>query len=178
MLDQIRRDIQGRLDQLLTDADKLRRALAALGSRNGQSATADPVPASGPRAPRRAGANMGTSAVRAERATARPAAKSRDAAKARPAKSVAAGTSSSAPRTAPGATRAAVLAALANGGAMTAGDVAAATGLGRPTVSTTLSRLAKTGDVSKVARGYQLSSPTSNGTGSPTGASTRARRSA
>jgi DNA-binding IclR family transcriptional regulator len=39
---------------------------------------------------------------------------------------------------------------------MTAGDVAAATGLGRGTVSTTLSKLAKTGEVQKAERGYQL----------------------
>ena len=40
--------------------------------------------------------------------------------------------------------------------ARTAGEVAAATGLARGTVSTTLSKLAKTGEVVKVARGYQL----------------------
>lgn len=55
-----------------------------------------------------------------------------------------------------GATRNAVLAALANGDAMTAGEVATATGLGRASVSTTLSRLAKTGEVSKAERGYRL----------------------
>ncbi len=40
---------------------------------------------------------------------------------------------------APGATKAAVLAALKDGSAMTAGEIAVATGLGRATVSTTLS---------------------------------------
>ena len=39
---------------------------------------------------------------------------------------------------------------------MTAGEVAAATGLGRGPLSTTLSKLAKTGEVQKAARGYQL----------------------
>ena len=39
---------------------------------------------------------------------------------------------------------------------MTAGEVATATGLGRETVSTTLSKLAKSGEVTKAARGYQL----------------------
>lgn len=39
---------------------------------------------------------------------------------------------------------------------MTAGQVAEATGLARGTVSTTLSKLAKTGVVAKAARGYQL----------------------
>jgi CRP-like cAMP-binding protein len=42
---------------------------------------------------------------------------------------------------------------------MTAGDVATATGLGRATVSTTLSKLAKTGEVSKAQRGYRIAEP-------------------
>jgi DNA-binding IclR family transcriptional regulator len=49
-----------------------------------------------------------------------------------------------------------VLAALAGGEAMTAGQVADKTGLARPTVSTTLSKLAKTGEVQKAERGYRL----------------------
>jgi DNA-binding IscR family transcriptional regulator len=61
-------------------------------------------------------------------------------------------------RTAPGATKASVLAALAGGEAMTAGQVATKAGLARPTVSTTLSKLAKTGEVTKAERGYRLSS--------------------
>jgi len=48
-----------------------------------------------------------------------------------------------------------VLSALSDGRAMTAGEVAAATGLGRATVSTTLSKLAKTGEVAKADRGYR-----------------------
>ena len=59
-------------------------------------------------------------------------------------------------RTASGATKSAVLAALASGDAMTAGEVANATGLGRASVSTTLSKLSKTGEVTKAARGYQI----------------------
>jgi len=59
-------------------------------------------------------------------------------------------------RTARGATRASVLAALAGGEAMTAGQVAAETGLARATASTTLSNLAKSGGVQKAARGYRL----------------------
>jgi CRP-like cAMP-binding protein len=39
---------------------------------------------------------------------------------------------------------------------MTAGEVAAATGLARGTVSTTLSKLAKSGEVLKAERGYRL----------------------
>ena len=42
---------------------------------------------------------------------------------------------------------------------MTAGEVAAATGLARATVSTTLTKLAKTGEVLKAQRGYQLPKP-------------------
>jgi DNA-binding IclR family transcriptional regulator len=49
-----------------------------------------------------------------------------------------------------------VLAALAGGEAMTAGEVAAKAGLARGTVSTTLSKLAKSGEVQKADRGYQL----------------------
>ena len=49
-----------------------------------------------------------------------------------------------------------MLAALAGGDAMTAGQVATKAGLARPTVSTTLSKLAKTGEVQKAARGYRL----------------------
>jgi DNA-binding MarR family transcriptional regulator len=61
-------------------------------------------------------------------------------------------------RTAPGATRASVLAALAGGEAMTASQVATKAGLARPTVSTTLSKLAQTGEVQKAQRGYRLAS--------------------
>jgi DNA-binding IclR family transcriptional regulator len=54
-----------------------------------------------------------------------------------------------------------VLAALSSDQALTAGEVAKATGLGRPTVSTTLSKLSKTGEVVKADRGYRL--PGTNG---------------
>lgn len=59
-------------------------------------------------------------------------------------------------RTARGATTASVLAALAEGDALTAGQVASKAGLARPTVSTTLSKLTKTGHVQKADRGYRL----------------------
>ncbi len=67
---------------------------------------------------------------------------------------------SRAARAAPGATKSAILAALATDSAMTAGEIATATGLERATVSTTLSRLAKTGEVTKAPRGYQITKPT------------------
>jgi DNA-binding IscR family transcriptional regulator len=61
-------------------------------------------------------------------------------------------------RTAHGATKASVLAALGGGEAMTASQVATKAGLARPTVSTTLSKLAKSGEVQKAQRGYRLGS--------------------
>ena len=125
MIDQIRRDIQTRLDQLLAEADKLRHALTALGSSDG-AAPSEPSPA--------------------KRSAAKPAAR-----RARPS-----ARSGSAGRAASGATKSAVLEALSSGNAMTASDVAKATGLGRASVSTTLSKLAKAGEVTKAARGYEL----------------------
>jgi DNA-binding MarR family transcriptional regulator len=88
-------------------------------------------------------------------ATAKPTASATGAARTR--RSVVS-TSVTGSRTAPGATRASVLAALAGGGAMTASQVATKAGLARPTVSTTLSKLAKTGEVQKAERGYRLTS--------------------
>lgn len=55
-----------------------------------------------------------------------------------------------------GATKTVVLEALAENGAMTAVEVALATGINRATVSSTLSRLAKAGEITKAERGYQL----------------------
>jgi DNA-binding IclR family transcriptional regulator len=52
--------------------------------------------------------------------------------------------------------KASVLAALAGGKAMTASQVATKAKLEWPTVSTTLSTLAKTGEVQKAERGYRL----------------------
>lgn len=66
-------------------------------------------------------------------------------------------------RTGRGATTASVLAALAGGEAMTASQVAESTGLGRASVSTTLSKLARAGDVKKANRGYQLADGAASG---------------
>ena len=54
-----------------------------------------------------------------------------------------------------GQTRAKVLEALKDG-PKTAGDIAAATGVPRGSASTTLSKLAKSGEVVKAERGYKL----------------------
>jgi CRP-like cAMP-binding protein len=123
LIESIRKQIEERLEQLLAEAEKLRRALAALDPRGGSpppSSTPTPQPRPAPTRQRR------TQTRRTRR------------------------------RTAPGATKARVLGALSGGKAMTAGEVAAATGLARPTVSTTLSKLAKSGDVLKAERGYRL----------------------
>jgi DNA-binding IclR family transcriptional regulator len=60
-----------------------------------------------------------------------------------------------------------VLAALtdASGRPMTAGEVASATGLGRASVSTTLSKLARSGEVTKAARGYSVGGGSGSGGG-------------
>lgn len=140
MIDRIRQEIQERLEQLLAEAERLRAALVALDprerpkpqrrARSTSTRKTSSAPASAPASP---------APAKATRAAARPAA-----------------AKSSNSRTAPGATKSSVLAALKKGGAMTAGEVATATGLGRGTVSTTLSKLAKSGVVVKADRGYRL----------------------
>jgi len=140
LIDRLRKEIQERLAQLLIEAEKLRDALAALNplGRSSPQQPKAPAPARATAARKRAGRPTGS---------ARPA--SRGAPRAR-----ASG--------APGQTKRAVLAALTDGNAMTAGEISAATGLARPTVSTTLSRLATTGEVIKAERGYRLPPPSSS----------------
>jgi len=152
VLDEIRRDMESRLAGMLDEAERLRAALAALGgpvsNRRGGSAsgrgnsarstsTRANARASSPRAarPRKAGA------TRQSRDSASPAGRRGNRNGAPPARST--------------GTKGAVLAALASGEAMTASQVAEATGLGRASVSTTLSKLAKSGEVRKAARGYE-----------------------
>jgi DNA-binding transcriptional ArsR family regulator len=136
VIDRLRRQIQHRLDQLVGEADRLREALAALDPRSPAK------PASKPPARKTAAS-----------ATSKPKAAATKRTPVRRATQAAAG---SARRTAPGATKASVLAALAGGEAMTAGQVADKTGLARATVSTTLSKLAKNGEVQKAERGYRI----------------------
>ena len=118
LIDRIRKDIQDRLDAVLSEADKLRKALQALDPRGGSS----PAPTRG--------TPPSASTARRSRSTSR--------------------------RTPPGATKRRVIQALSDGSAKTAGEVAATTGITRGTVSTTLSKLAKTGEVVKAERGYRL----------------------
>jgi DNA-binding transcriptional ArsR family regulator len=140
VIDRLREQIQQRLDQLASEGDRLRKALAALDPRS--SRTPARKPPARPRAQ-----------------TTKPSA---PATKRAPARRNSTAATRATRRTAPGATKAAVLAALAGGDAMTAGEVAAKSGLARGTVSTTLSKLAKSGEVEKAERGYRLASATSS----------------
>lgn len=136
MIDLLRKQIQERLDQLVGEADRLRKALAAL----------DPRSTTTPRAKASAHARTRTAT---RKTTSSPGRSS-------PARRTRLPATRSPRRTAPGQTKAAVLAALAGGEAMTAGEVATKAGLARGTVSTTLSKLSKTGEVQKADRGYRL----------------------
>ena len=138
MIDRLREQIQERLDQLLGEADRLRKALAALDPRPSKPPARKP-PARNTAAATETKPAASTTKRTAARRASRPAARSPR-------------------RTAPGATKASVLAALDGGEPMTAGQVADKTGLARPTVSTTLSKLAKRGEVEKAERGYRLPS--------------------
>ena len=135
MIDRLREQIQQRLDQVISEVERLRNALAAL----------DPRSSSAPTRRTSAGSRTRT-------ATVAPQARATKPSPARPTSPA----SRSARRTAPGATKAAVLAALDGANGLTAGQVAEKTGLGRATVSTTLSKLAKSGEVQKAQRGYRL----------------------
>jgi DNA-binding transcriptional ArsR family regulator len=162
MIDRIRQDIQDRLDQLLAEADRLRQALSALG---GERAGATP------RATRSSSgrSSSSSSSGSGSRSRSASATRSRRADGAAPrARSGRSAEGSS--RAASGGTKNAVLKALADSGgqALTASEVAAATGLGRASVSTTLSKLARAGDVHKAQRGYRLggaSAASGNGAG-------------
>jgi hypothetical protein len=142
LIDRIRHDIQQRLDQLLAEADKLRHALAALDPRERYGSK--PNPTSPPPAANQAAKTPDAPKQPPTRSRTRTARRTNGAA--------------ASSRTAPGETKAKVLAALSSSEASTAGEVAKATGLGRPTVSTTLSRLSKSGEVVKADRGYRLPS--------------------
>ena len=139
----IRHNIQKRFEQLVAEAKKRRRTLAPLDPRE----------------------NLKRKSTR--KLTPRPADGSAPAARSTPEPRAAApgkrapssGEASPRARTAPGATKAKVLGALSTDCAMTAGDIAQATGLARGTVSSTLSKLAKTGEINKAERGYRLPAP-------------------
>jgi len=150
LIDRIRHDIQERLDQLLAEVEKLRHALAELDPRERRASDSKRVRST-------------PKPARSKPADERPA-RTVDSPKSTSASGRASAVSgangSATTRTPPGGTRAKVLAALSSGMALTAADVAKVTGLARPTVSTTLSRLTKSGAVAKADRGYRLPSTT------------------
>jgi CRP-like cAMP-binding protein len=146
VIDRLREQIQERLEQLAGEADRLRKALAALDPRSSQSPARTPAARKPPaRKPSVAKPTEATATTPVASVTKRTATQETS----QPA-------DPSTRRTAPGATKTTVLAALADGEAMTAGEVATKAGLGRGTVSTTLSKLAKSGEVQKAERGYRL----------------------
>jgi DNA-binding transcriptional ArsR family regulator len=145
VIDRLREQIQERLDQLAGEAARLRKALAALDPRSSE-APARQQPARKPAQPTKPA--MSATKRAPARQTSRPAARSPR-------------------RTTPGATKASVLAALAGGEAMTAGEVATKSGLARATVSTTLSKLAKSGELENAERGYRLPSVATTSPTSP-----------
>jgi CRP-like cAMP-binding protein len=147
VIDRLREQIEQRLEQLVSEADRLRNALAALDPRSSAGTVHKPAAR---KAPARRDARAAKPRREARAATTAPARQTRQPAARSPR------------RTAPGATKASVLAALAGGEAMTAGQVADKTGLPRGTVSTTLSKLAKSGEVQKAERGYRLTATTSS----------------
>lgn len=150
MLDQLRHDMQRRLDDLLDEADKLRQALLALGPHE----HAPPSTARDRSAATRS--RRATSTGRRSPRATKTADSASPTASVTPANSRTNNAATPRSRMASGETKHAVLAALGTGTAMTASDVAKATRLGRASVSTTLSKLAKAGEVTKAARGYVL----------------------
>jgi hypothetical protein len=140
MIDEFRHQIKKRLDEVTGEVAKLRGALAALDGR-AAAPSARTAPARDRAPARRARASAPKPATSASTRTLRRRARQ---------------TARKNGRAQSGATKTAVLEALAGGGAMTAGQVAEKTGLGRASVSTTLSKLSKSGDIQKAARGYQL----------------------
>lgn len=145
LIDRIRKDIQDRLDAILGEADKLRKALAALDPRGSSGAAGRTRrPVSGTSGPASASPTRRSGAARSSGRSRR--------------------------RTPPGGTKRRVIEALSDGTPKTAGEVAAATGLARGTVSTTLSKLARSGELVKADRGYQLPSGSGSGGGAPSSA--------
>lgn len=153
LIDRMRKDIQDRLETVLGEADKLRKALAALDPRSGPAPTGD-------------GSRRSTSARArgSRRSTASSSGSRRGRSAQAQRRSRSSQRRSGSRRTPPGATKNRVLEALSDGRPRTAGEVAEATGLARGTVSTTLSKLARAKQVVKAERGYRLPTEAAPGT--------------
>lgn len=173
LIDRMRKDIQDRLDTVLSEADKLRKALSALDPRGGSassraSSRGSGSGSSGGSGGRGSGGSRRSGAGSSRRSSGpRAARSSRSQRTQRRTQSTQRRTRGR--RTPPGATKNRVLEALSDGRARTAGEVAEATGLARGTVSTTLSKLARGNEVVKAERGYRL--PTAAAPGAAASAS-------
>lgn len=150
VIDDLHRELQARLDEVLDEAERLRAAIKALGSANGAGRA--------PRSARRGAKATGAGGAIAVKTAATESRTRRGAPSGASKRAERGSTAAPAAGVARRGTKDAVLAALATGGAMTAGEVAAATGLGRASVSTTLTKLARSGAAVKADRGYRLAS--------------------
>jgi hypothetical protein len=110
MLDQLRHDLQHRLDDLLAEADKVRRALGALGSGESKKPSTAHNGSRAPRSRRR----TQTAPPRGRAAASRTPASTTSSQRAKSAAAAGNGTTA---RTASGATKSAVLATLERGNA-------------------------------------------------------------
>ena len=135
--------IEEQLRQHRDLSDELERLRDALGRLEGGVAARVP----GRRARAKASSPTTTAAAQKPPPAKKSTAAKKSAAASRPRRAA-----TSAPR---GQTRAKILDALKDG-PKTAGEIAAATGIGRGSASTTLTKLAKSGDVVKAERGYRL----------------------
>jgi DNA-binding transcriptional ArsR family regulator len=161
VIDRLRAQIEERLTELASEAERLRQALDALESRPSSGRTASAADGSARWRAR------GYSAASTPSRT--PRTPPGEGTASTPARS----------RTAHGATRSAVLAALTGGGALTATEVAQKAGLARPTVSTTLTKLVKSGEVEKAERGYRVADAgTATAPPAQSGPARRSRRAA
>ncbi len=175
LIDRIRNDIQDRLDAVLGEADKLRKALSALDPRSapgspggGASRSRNARSGGSGRSSRGSASSQRSGSSQRSRSSQRSGSSQRSRSTQGSRRS---GRRASTRRTPPGATKNRVLETLADGRPRTAGEVAEATGLARGTVSTTLSKLARAGDLVKAERGYRLPTESAPGAAAATPAS-------
>lgn len=167
MIDRLREQIQHRLEQVLSETERLRGALAALDPRSSpsrgrgrRSVSPSPKtdgPSTSPTPPAAQSAVAPASSPPARAAAPKSSPPRR--ASTGPVRAPASAAKTPSRRSAPGATRAAVLTALAGGEPKSAAQVASAAGLARGTVSATLSKLVASGEVERNPSGYQLTGP-------------------
>lgn len=164
LIDRMRKDIQDRLDTVLGEADKLRKALLALDPRGGSASPSGSSRRTSSGNSRGSGRSGGGSRRTSSGPRASRGSRTQSRSRSTQSRSRSTQRRSTGRRTPPGATKNRVLEALSDGRARTAGEVAEATGLARGTVSTTLSKLARGKEVVKAERGYRLPTEAAPGT--------------